>query len=534
MSAGACSSDSAPEADVTPPIVYTTNKAVLADNVGRRLENFFWRIWSNTRISRNIQGSQVALLFMSISEGGELRTTPTQSPRSRKHYWDGAHRYIGRSPPPLRNARASSAIAPAASDTEESQGSARFAIEEDTPSKVPRKLSSSQERRRDTRRPPPILKKPKAGSSNHLPKTARILSPTTWKENEFDDTNNYSLVSSLQSANAPPTLSPGNQAAAHVPGTSHWESETKPLEAEGLHPLTKFSSPVPGLVEPAPQCENSQRPGRKKAAFPANTAATKRRPAMVRRKSSQSSSSNASKAPSPYSAAQSKIQVESPPPLPPLSTPLDDIDQSHISRDSTSDTSTVKARNTVPTLSFDTRSTGISRSASPYQSRQSRHPPRGHLATDISPTHTLDSEERAHQDWLVDRDFRSKFVDRTRSSENHGLASLHTQRTKSSAAIATPASYQACGTIGFGEPPPGDPPGKGKAKQGFKDDLVPLKAPGASSEATVDDNDEEDEPQVLPRTKSQLTLLLERDRRMTEHEKKKKKQQQQQQRKTSS
>ena len=122
----------------------------------------------------------------------------------------------------------------------------------------------------------------------------------------------------------------------------------------------------------------------------------------------------------------------------------------------------------------------------------------------------------------MDRDFRSKFVERTRPSEHHGLASLHTHRTKSLAALVAPASYQAHGTMGFGEPAPGGLPGKSKAQLTFTNKMVPSKAPGASSEAIIDDDDDDDEggdgaPQALARTTSQLTLLLERDRRAAEH-----------------
>lgn len=508
-------------------IVYTTNKTILADDVGRRLENFFWRIWSNGRISSNIRGSQVALLFISISEGAEIRTTPTQSPRSRRSYLEEEHRHRRRSPPPFSNAPAPSLIFSAASDIEESLRSARLATQENTPSKAPRKLSSSQERRGDTRRPPPILKKPRAGSPNYLPKTARILSPTTRKESELD-TEGESPVLSTQSTDNPSSLGLGTECKALSLGRGTARSGTgnESFEAEGQHPSIRGSPIIQRPAEQAPQSDVSQRPGRKKAAFTANTAATKRRPAVLRRKSSQSSSNNTSKAPSPHSAAHGKVNLDSPPPLPSLGTPLDDVDSGPISLDNTSDTSTQKARSDIPTLSFDTRSTQLSRSASPRQSGYSQDQAQGRLATGISPRDTRYDEERAHQDWLVDRNFRSKFVERTLPSENHGLASSHTHRAKSSAALAAPASYQAHGTMGSGEQALGKLPRREKAKLTFTNKTVLSKAPGASSEAIVDDDDDDDErgSQGLSRTKSQLTLLLDRDRDVDEQEKRKKKQ----------
>jgi hypothetical protein len=62
---------------------YSTSRALLHNNTGERLANFFWRIWSNPAISNSIPGSTVARLFMTMSEGGNrVRTTPIPSPRS--------------------------------------------------------------------------------------------------------------------------------------------------------------------------------------------------------------------------------------------------------------------------------------------------------------------------------------------------------------------------------------------------------------------------------------------------------------------
>ncbi|KAM5468658.1 hypothetical protein MferCBS49748_003416 [Microsporum ferrugineum] len=48
--------------------VYTTNKTTLEKDAGRRLENLFWRIWSNGQISCTIRGYTLASLFIQISE----------------------------------------------------------------------------------------------------------------------------------------------------------------------------------------------------------------------------------------------------------------------------------------------------------------------------------------------------------------------------------------------------------------------------------------------------------------------------------
>ncbi len=53
----------------------------MEDDEGARLENFFWRIWSNRSVLRSIRGNTLARLFITISQGGNrVRTTPVPSP----------------------------------------------------------------------------------------------------------------------------------------------------------------------------------------------------------------------------------------------------------------------------------------------------------------------------------------------------------------------------------------------------------------------------------------------------------------------
>ena len=75
---------------------------------------------------------------------------------------------------------------------------------------------------------------------------------------------------------------------------------------------------------------------------------------------------------------------------------------------------------------------------------------------------------------------------------------------KSSAVTATAASYQASGLLDFGHPSSWT--GRGQGKDAFDHEIVPLKAPAPAGPEPV----EEESPAPLPRTKSQLTLILER------------------------
>ncbi|KAL3473938.1 hypothetical protein BJX99DRAFT_232686 [Aspergillus californicus] len=51
---------------------YSTNPSVHAGDTGYRLQNFFWRIWGNERLSNTLTGSILARLFLQISEPSSL------------------------------------------------------------------------------------------------------------------------------------------------------------------------------------------------------------------------------------------------------------------------------------------------------------------------------------------------------------------------------------------------------------------------------------------------------------------------------
>jgi hypothetical protein len=117
--------------------------------------------------------------------------------------------------------------------------------------------------------------------------------------------------------------------------------------------------------------------------------------------------------------------------------------------------------------------------------------------------------------WVVDRDFRSKFVDQ-KKRQDHFEDLVHQPLAKTRSTVAS-TSTAAAGTLALGELlETTDLKGKGKARVSVVDEEVPLKpaAPSASTTSAIDDGDSP--VSGLPRTKSQLTLLLERDRRRSE------------------
>ncbi|KAL2822215.1 hypothetical protein BDW59DRAFT_149803 [Aspergillus cavernicola] len=57
---------------------YSTNPSVHEGDTGYRLQNFFWRIWSNKRLSNTLTGSTLARLFLQVSEPSSLTMTPAK------------------------------------------------------------------------------------------------------------------------------------------------------------------------------------------------------------------------------------------------------------------------------------------------------------------------------------------------------------------------------------------------------------------------------------------------------------------------
>ncbi|MCJ1235848.1 hypothetical protein MMC14_003821 [Varicellaria rhodocarpa] len=481
--------------------VYSTNKNLIANDVGKRLENFFWRIWGNGRIQASIRGSQVAILFHRISEGDVIRTTPTPSPR--------ATRFLPILPPdtsqdglsPEENFRPTTAIRdvdlPQDSSGIESprlhDAFAASAIAEvsTTPSEI--------RRRRESAKLPPILKKSRAGSSIQFPKTARILTPT-WKSGNRDQRHDDELSSSSSTSTE---SDEGSDEGLEMHTTSlltHDDGSSDDERSATIQALR--SSSRTASASSKGDTKPSTRTVKKKSAFVASTTTIKRRPSVGRRKSSQSSSSNASKTASPRLTGQEKANSSSSPLQPNFSSSgRRDSSQLARSRSSNNNLPNIPEKYLGPSASTQARSkpssSRPSRSASPVSSSQKtfQQPSLGELA----PKTNVETSEPSLQDWLVDRDFRSKFVDRSRNasqatSPSMQMSYMPTTGTRSS---VVPQSLTK---------------GKGKVTQAdYTDEIIPLKPPCESSSAIASDDED---PPTLPRTKSQLTTLLQNEKDM--------------------
>ncbi|ROV95442.1 hypothetical protein VMCG_08504 [Cytospora schulzeri] len=207
---------------------YTTTHKNLHDPTACRLENFWWHVWGSNR--RELSGETLARLWEEIASGPTF--VPLRGPPNR---WEG--------PPPVKPTRSmheSDTIQPPQTKAPQQQY-----IQASIPKGTPHNLTPSS-----ARPPPPhpILKKPSGPSSTGPRPTAR-----------FAD-----VLDSEGEASQP-------SAGKNVQGSNKKKVDTRPA-----------SSPVaPAKVDKKPTATAKK--------FVVSTTASKRRPALPRRQSSQSS-----------------------------------------------------------------------------------------------------------------------------------------------------------------------------------------------------------------------------------------------------
>ncbi|KAI9797173.1 MAG: hypothetical protein M1825_006248 [Sarcosagium campestre] len=429
---------------------YTTNKNLIRNDTGSRLENLFWRIWSCKGLYTKLSGATIARLFQSISEDhGIIRTTPVQSPQSSVRQSGIGQLFAIESRNPKSGAASTSGPCDLASEDSSSKSRSQVAFRSSATPKDRTSSFASSERAQKSPLPP-ILKK----------------------------TRDQSLEGSS------PSLLPGSGTVKSKAVASNVDS-TASLSSRAAN---KSGPPSPSFHRDGRDSGSSAK--RKKATFASASATRPGRPVPFRRKSSQSSSSNTS-----------SRSVTSPKP--------DDL----------------RERRSAEQENASDAGSGRSEIASgPAQSAPTKVPQKplrldsgqvstasGHTAGSSGPPGLGDST------WVVEQGFRSKFADKSRHERTSTLLTNPSQ-VKTSATLAS-TSMEVQGTLDLGAPELNDAAagadalkkrrkGKGKERQ-VTDGSAPLKAEGASGVAV---SDEEESAGPLSRTKSQLTLLLERDR----------------------
>lgn len=450
---------------------------MIADGVGRRLENFFWRIWSSRKLLHRISGRQVAVQFSHISEGGYFRTTPTQSPRISRSLGGnetGDAPDSGASASPRDASQPGDDRAgPVAVKEQEGQQGREDAGPRTEPAPAPISKTVTVL--------PSILKKPKtvstpSSSSSTSSKTAKVISPDSGFSRRAGDDDDGGVVLPAHDARA---KVPDDRSASFTPGRQSFSTEEHAAPNVGVERGSRRRSVVRESVTATEKSIASQDDVKPKStgkrAVLAKTGASKRRPIITPRKSSQSSSGPASHvAASPASGAKIEATARAPGWRP------------NAERSASGDDQPIMQR---------------SRQGSPHPSPRRSAVPGDDLIRGESHGKSRNASSDV-ADGLVDRDFRSRFATRSRGDGPR----FGPVTGKSTAAAVTCADHQA---MGITDSAPSQPLDRSDQwSESFTDEIVHLKPPGSSGPRAKDDS----EARPLPRTKSQLTLLLERDR----------------------
>ncbi|KAL4904514.1 hypothetical protein BDW74DRAFT_154028 [Aspergillus multicolor] len=227
---------------------YSTNPSAHEGDVGHRLQNFFWRIWSSKRLSSALTGSSLSRLFLQISEPDPALTlTPTLPPTPFR-------------PPAKAQAQ------PKSKESDPATSSLKRAGDEKHPHPPNHTKSQSHPAPTTATKPlQPILKKSNSSSHGEVQKTTRLLLTGLGGQSVTRKPSN------------PPTPVPPSRPILFAEQT-----QQGPSTAAATASATTTAS----------------RAGQKKTkviavASKAKAKSSKRRPVLMRRKSSQQSSNSA-------------------------------------------------------------------------------------------------------------------------------------------------------------------------------------------------------------------------------------------------
>ncbi|KAL8970502.1 MAG: hypothetical protein Q9183_001489 [Haloplaca sp. 2 TL-2023] len=274
-------------------------KAVLADDVGRRLEHFFWRLWSSDRLLATVSGNLVAAIFSKISEGGYIRTTPTQSPRSSRslgvaHPIPETHRHHG----PRQGNSPHAAV-----DMVNKFGNDYDEDEAEQTETEP----LSVDRKRLPPRPPPILKK--ASSTSPSESVKNTHGPTQPVQGSAVTTGREPSSANHLASTANPRLPTAvANALPRVEKTTRFQTDDAIIEDSSRTPKAgSFGDQFKSVPD-----KGKLNTGRRKPTTSGSTGAARKRPSMRQRSSHSSSSSATLKASfPPDEGIRARTRVES-------------------------------------------------------------------------------------------------------------------------------------------------------------------------------------------------------------------------------
>ena len=439
------------------------------------------------RIRGRLSGAAIEKQFDSISQGGYIRTTPTPSPRSSRNI--SSYDTEARSTASTKGSSSSSQAKPGPVDDEVQLGNTSFLpVPQSSSEMSPEATAGLKENRRSpTTRPLPILKKLSSGSKTSS-RSSLVLSPASQGLSGAGAGNDEAVPFEDN-----PTPS---ESLVPIAGKSARKSTTTRFNEEVAVSIPKVST-ASRLAGGRSSGESSQRAGRKNPTIVTSSGASKRRPSILQQNSSQAPSSGASKDPPLRSSSSSNLARS--------------IKPNH--------TNTGQS----PSQEAEASSSRRSRAASPYPSKHrmpsSTSPPSSEKdmedfsgddaqepSTSSNAVHTpVEEIANATSEFsksLMDPDFESRFEDENRPP-NQSFTNISSFARKSSAVMPTAASFEASDMLDTGQ----GALTAARGRDAFNNEIIPLKAPASAGPGPP-----AEASQPLPRTKSQLTLLLEREK----------------------
>ena len=426
---------------------------------------------------------------MAIQEGGNVRTTPRASPRSSVL---GTRHTATQISIPGRFTPSSNALTPLPARSSPLAPTAAFNpeySEDDDGAPTPTPSSpytrtrkpddrTKEKRRSNLGRPPPILKNAgSSGSSRSASVQSPVIGPSQISAESYESQTSKDSEKSLKS-------------------TSQRSSDSAESSTTPRYVSTRFSEQVAVSIPHPPTSSlggkgerSSRSPGgvsskskKRDYVVHAGSFASKKRPIVMRQRSSQTSSSGN---PSPNSP---RIDTQPSP---------DDNDEGLTMTSNSAGQRAVSPRPKIEKSQTAFRVSSAEDRGSSLESYAKRTTEKNTLENTLLTKNVSP---------LVEPDFRTKFADRS-SKQHRSFTNLPAAAWRSTAVAPTAASYQASGTL---FPEQATTSGRrGSNRTAFHDEIVSLKAPAPAGPFGQDDAEE---TTTLPRTKSQLTLLLERTR----------------------
>lgn len=428
--------------------------------MGRRLENFFWRLWGSDRLWGRINGNRVAAIFSKISEGGYIRTTPTQSPRSSRSLgtFRRSHESQEQNTPPP-----SDSAVPTPNATQ-LPGKGETGNVDETKTE-----SVSASRKRLPPRPPPILKRTKPTSLLSSPRNVDTVLQYRQDAGIADAYERPSSgTSSLGLAPQPHDLDGRTEVGRKSFGQSGGKNTRFTINEGDPRTLTQSTGEEADDTESKDtHGRSSQRASRRKATVVANVAASKRKP-VLRQRSMQSSSSSASVTSTPPEIERTTAQAPR--------------------RVSSASNASVKTESGISTM----------------LKRQRTQQEEPELNQEISPEAAALAKGALGRNQAMKLGSKRQLNSRTLPSHS-SLTSLPSILKKPSAATVTSALSQASGTLDLGQ-----------QTRHVEEQLYEESMAESSKQTPSHDNSRPKQmtggEQAMSRSKSQLALLLRKDR----------------------